>query len=1053
VPRTLRSLAVITVKLAAFLLTVAVMASGLLVLRIAHGPLSIAVLTPIIEDALSASDGSYRVHLDDTMLAIAGGGANLQVVVRGVRVDSRDGAVRASIPEVSLGLDIKALARGLVAPTRIIVSQPQLHLVRDAAGNFQLGIGEEEHADHDLFGAVLAELLAPPDPLRASGYLEEVSLRGARLTVDDRLLGVSWSASRAAATLFRNKRGIFGDLALAVDVEDRTAALDGEFRFVIPDHRLTMTLSLADWEMAKLKRIIPSFAPLGGLQVPIGGTAEFAFDTASGELEGARIDLVAGAGSLADQELPGGAVPIGGAKIAASYDPKSARLTLHNFAVDLAGPSATVSATVDGLASEWVMRGAAPPGAELAIVADAEVLGMPANDLARFWPTSLGRNAREWVTSNIRDGVVDEARLTTRLRLPADRQSAPVLEDFGGRMRMHGLTVDYKHPLPPVLKVDGSATFDGTHMELLPTSGVLKGQRITGGKIIITDLEKVDQYIDINLDVKGPLRDALEVIDSKPLQYAREVGIDPARVEGMAEGHLYFKFMLDHRTRMDDVELAVRAQVTGAAIRKVAFEQDLDDGNLQLRLDRAQMQVDGTAKLGGVPATLGWLQYFKPRNGVRSRYTLRATLDDQARQNFGFGIPADAIVGSVPVDATLTGLASKRGDAVVNLDLGGAALRLPDLNWAKPAGVPASAKLQLDLADDRVTAIREATAQGQGIGLRASAAYGAPGQGVQSVELKQFVLGKTEMTGTLARRPEGGWRANLAGGSLDATALLDNLTKPGPSRHDDPPLVIDGKFTRVIFGPGREARDVVVQLYSDGAHWQSVRLDLVPAGSASLRLRFGETGGERPFDFSTSDLGATLRLLDVSDHVTGGQLSASGHAEDAGPVRRFVGHLDGSDYKIVGAPVMAQLLSVASFTSIASLLSGEGIPFARLTGDFSAQDGKVKIMQGRAYGGAIGINASGTVDLGGNMIDLEGTLVPAYMLNSIIGKIPLIGNFLLGGEGQGLFAVQFQASGPLDNPKISVNPLSALAPGALRNLFLFEPGSRDAPRPSRDGGN
>jgi hypothetical protein len=1050
--RTLGSLALITVRLAALLLTVAVMAGGLLVLRMAHGPLSIGVLSPVIEDALSASDGSYRVHVEDTMLAIAGGGANLEIVARGVRVESRDGAVQATIPELSLGLDIRALSHGLVAPTRIVVSQPQLHLIRDAAGKFQLGIGEDEDADHDFFGALLAELLAPPDPLRASGYLEEVSLRGAKLTVDDRLLGVSWSASRAATTLFRNKRGIFGDIALAVDVEDRTAALDGEFRFVIADHRLTMTLGLADWEMAKLQRIIPSFTPLGGLQVPIGGAVEFALDTTSGALEGARIDLVAGAGSLADPALPGGTVPIGGAKISASYDPKSARLTLHNFALDLIGPSATISATVDGVASDWLMRGAAPPGAELAIVADVEVLGMPANDLARFWPTSLGHNAREWVTHNIRDGVVDEARLTTRLRLQTDRQSATVLDAFGGKLRMHGLTVDYKRPLPPVLKVDGSATFDATHMELLPTSGVLKGQRITAGKIIITDLDKVDQYIDINLDVKGPLRDALEVIDSKPLQYAREVGLDPARVEGMADGHLYFRFMLDHRTRMDDIELAVRAQITGAAIRKVAFEQDLDDGNLQLRLDRAQMQVDGTAKLGGVPATLSWLQYFKARDGVRSRYTLRAMLDDRARQNFGFGIPADAVVGPVAVDATLTGFANKRGDAIVDLDLGGAALSLPDLNWVKPAGVPASAKLQLDLADDRVSAIREATAKGQGIGLRVSAAYGPSGQGVQRVELKQFMLGKTDMTGTLARRPEGGWRANLAGASLDATALLDNLTKPGPSRHDDPPLVIDSKFTRVIFGPGREARDVVVQLYSDGAHWQSVRLDLVPAGSASLRLRFGQTGGERPFDFSTSDLGATLRLLDVSDHVTGGQLSASGHAEDAGPVRRFVGRLDGSDYKVVGAPVMAQLLSAASFTSIASLLSGEGIPFARLTGDFSAQDGKVTIKQGRAYGGAIGINASGLVDLGGNMLDLEGTLVPAYMLNSIIGQIPVIGNFLLGGEGQGLFAVQFHASGALDNPKITVNPLSVLAPGALRNLFLFEPGNPDAPPPARGGG-
>ncbi|HEX3498879.1 MAG TPA: AsmA-like C-terminal domain-containing protein, partial [Stellaceae bacterium] len=234
---------------------------------------------------------------------------------------------------------------------------------------------------------------------------------------------------------------------------------------------------------------------------------------------------------------------------------------------------------------------------------------------------------------------------------------------------------------------------------------------------------------------------------------------------------------------------------------------------------------------------------------------------------------------------------------------------------------------------------------------------------------------------------------------------------------------------------------------------QSIRLDLAPFGSGAIRLRFGETGGARPFDFSTTDLGATLRLLDVSDHVTGGTLSATGQAQDVGPVRVFNGRLDGADYKIVGAPVMAKLLSVASFTSIASLLSGEGIPFTRLTGDFTAQDGKVTVKQGRAYGGALGINATGTVDLGQSTLDLEGTLVPAYMLNNILSNIPLIGNFLIGGEGQGLFAAAFHVRGPLDDPTISVNPLSALAPGALRNLFLFEPGSPEGAQPSRRESN
>ena len=50
---------------------------------------------------------------------------------------------------------------------------------------------------------------------------------------------------------------------------------------------------------------------------------------------------------------------------------------------------------------------------------------------------------------------------------------------------------------------------------------------------------------------------------------------------------------------------------------------------------------------------------------------------------------------------------------------------------------------------------------------------------------------------------------------------------------------------------------------------------------------------------------------------------------------------------------------------------------------------------------------------------------------------PLIGTILTGGEGQGLLAANYRMSGPAADPQVSVNPLSALAPGFLRQLFQY----------------
>ena len=107
----------------------------------------------------------------------------------------------------------------------------------------------------------------------------------------------------------------------------------------------------------------------------------------------------------------------------------------------------------------------------------------------------------------------------------------------------------------------------------------------------------------------------------------------------------------------------------------------------------------------------------------------------------------------------------------------------------------------------------------------------------------------------------------------------------------------------------------------------------------------------------------------------------------------------------------------------------------------TATDGRLQSDLLRAYGPALGITAKGEIDLRADRSDLQGTIVPAYTVNSVLGKIPVLGELLVGGKGEGVFAVTYRLRGPVGDPEITVNPLSALTPGFLRGLFgLLEGG-------------
>jgi hypothetical protein len=145
-----------------------------------------------------------------------------------------------------------------------------------------------------------------------------------------------------------------------------------------------------------------------------------------------------------------------------------------------------------------------------------------------------------------------------------------------------------------------------------------------------------------------------------------------------------------------------------------------------------------------------------------------------------------------------------------------------------------------------------------------------------------------------------------------------------------------------------------------------------------------------------------------------------------------------SDFGIVRAPFLARLLDTLALGGILDALRGPGIRFSTLIVPFLWEDDTLRLTDARAFGISLGITVSGTLDTASSTADLRGTLVPFYFLNSALGRLPLIGPVFTGDElGGGLFAAAFAVTGPLDDPSVSVNPLSTLLPGFLREVLLW----------------
>ena len=180
------------------------------------------------------------------------------------------------------------------------------------------------------------------------------------------------------------------------------------------------------------------------------------------------------------------------------------------------------------------------------------------------------------------------------------------------------------------------------------------------------------------------------------------------------------------------------------------------------------------------------------------------------------------------------------------------------------------------------------------------------------------------------------------------------------------------------------------------------------------------------------------RTFKIYDNAIGGDLVMEAVLHDDQPGAPVTGTVKIDDYRVVNAPTLARLLTVATLTGILSELRGKGIRFSRFEMPFTLEENVLTIRDAQTSGFSVGVNAEGTVDLETDRVDVSGTIVPAYTFNTLLDVIPVLGELLTGGEGEGLFAATYQVGGTTDEPDILVNPLSVLAPGFLRRLFSSE---------------
>ncbi|WP_281981929.1 DUF3971 domain-containing protein [Thalassorhabdomicrobium marinisediminis] len=1001
-----------------------------------------------------------------------------RLVLKDVVLRDRDNAVLARVPRMSALLSPRGILQGRVLAQRVTLTGAQISLRRAKDGTVALAFDQGAAAIGAADGFL--GLLDQVDGMFTRGALEaleRVEANGLILNYVDGRAGRSWIVDDGQVAL-----DLRGD---AMDLRAEVALLSG--RSFVTTAALSYSsprgsrsgqvgVTITNAAARDIASQSPLLAWLGVLDAPISGAVRGQMD-ADGRLTTTSATLQIGAGEVqpSPQTSP---VPFNSARTYLRYEPREERLIFDLIEVDsgwgsFAGtartylrefrdgwpevllghidlsamelaPEALYDAPVElsdgrvdfrlrldpftfdiGQAVAVVDRTPVRIGGQVraasegwAVALDLSADEIPAAQVLNIWPRIVTPRSRAWVAENIRSGMVHNAELAFRAQPNTRPGMAVTLEVSDAEVR-------FMRTMPPIEAARGTLTILDRRMAMELSAGHVtapEGGRLdlAGSTMVVpvTNLPKPPARFD--LAITGRVTAAMSLLSQPPFNMLKTSDLPVS----FAQGHASITVGIDTPLGKD-VPPDARDWTAEAVVRDVRSDvlvpnRTLTSSALQVRADPQSFTVSGPMRLGGLGGTATFSRALGPGSEGTARVDATLTVGPEDLEALNITLPPGMLSGQTTAQLSLD-LSDAAAPAFrLTSDLRGARVALDAVGWSKPRGVPGALTVAGRMG--ATPRIDELSLTAPGLSTSGTVAL-APGGGLaraifDPVRLGGWLNAPVVLTGRGKGRPVG---VQVSGGTLDLRAANFGAQRAGEG------------------GPISLALDTLQ--VTDAIRLEDLRGDFTTAGgfqgqftgtvngAAPVRGTVVPMEGGTAVRIVSEDAGRVLRATGLL------QTAADGTFEmilvPAGSPGSYDGRITGRDWRVRDAPALASLLDAISVVGLLTQLDGQGLLFNDIEVAFRLTPDQVIVTQASATGPGLGISLDGIYATAARVMDFQGVISPFYLFNGI-GSI-------LTRPGEGLIGFNFNLRGPVDNPSVSVNPLSALTPGMFREIFRRSP--------------
>ena len=657
-------------------------------------------------------------------------------------------------------------------------------------------------------------------------------------------------------------------------------------------------------------------------------------------------------------------------------------------------------------------------------------------NLLAFWPSFLVPDVRSYLGQAIEGGIMSEAKYA--LDLDPESLAAAIAgksipdKSVALDLAFHDGVIRIDKGLPRFIAMQGRVFASGKKVSVDVDSGQIELPEghtltVTSGTYKVPNTDIVPAPADVAFRLEGGAADFATAMQAEMLKSITAPSLDPKQTTGAVQMDIKLNFVQKPDLKPQEINVSAEGLFQNLHIDHAFGREPLDNGTVRVKVNGQGLVINGEGLLGSAASQF---ELRQAKDSAVQDATVSMIIDDVVRDKKQMRTQ-NLLNGPVTLTLKLSGIGSQKVKGTGDLDLQKASVNGLIPGWTRPVGKPGKATFTFSLSPDQSIKLNDLNFEDASASFRGTAEISPEGE-LKAVTLSQLRINSGDkIAASLEKMPQG-FRVKIQGDTLDGRALIKTITSAGKNTATSgQDIDLDLKVGTLSGFNSEVMRNADIRIQTKSGALKDLRIDAKLAQQTVIAQQARGENGQPVFVIQTADAGALLRFTDLYKRMNTGalslQITANGEPlEGSLTIRRFA---------LLDEEVLAQLNAQPGAPGGKPIITDpRNVQFNRLAASFTLGSGKITVKDGVISGPVIGASVEGIIDYAKNGIDLRGAIVPAYIVNNLFNKLPLIGQ-LLGGENEGIFSINYRAVGQLSSPSISYNPLSVVAPGFLRKLF------------------